>query len=445
MSLPCDQNAPRAPGTPLYDAAGLRALETAAIRALGGDAGILMARAGLAAWHAVLAHWAEAQRIVVVCGPGNNGGDGYVLARHALQAGRGITVCRHAAHAPRTPLARAACDAFVAAGGQVETIGTGLPAADLVVDALFGIGLTRAPDAAAHAVIDAMQTAGAPILALDVPSGLDADRGSAPGIAVRATRTLQFLGAQVGLQTGDGVDHAGACALADLDVPPAARATVPLAARRVAAADLAHWLPPRARNAHKGTSGHVLLVGGDTSKGGAILLAAEAALRSGAGLVSVGTRAAHVAALLTRCPEAMALDADHAPALAALRDRVDVVAIGPGLGQGAWAHGLYAELLAGDTPRVLDADALNLLAQSPMPLPSDTILTPHPGEAARLLDCTSADIQRDRPAAVRRLADASLASWCSRAPAAWSACPAACRGWSPAATPAWQSAAWATR
>ncbi len=392
------------PGTPLYAAAALRALEAAAIAQTGGDAGELMARAGLAAWHTVLAHWPRAQRIAVVCGPGNNGGDGYVLATHMQASGREVRVCRLSAHAPATALARDACAAFVAAGGGVEVIEAQVPAVDLIVDALFGIGLSRALDGQAAALVEAINGARVPVLALDVPSGFDADRGSAPGVAVRATRTVQFLGAHVGLQTGDGPDHAGALSLATLDVPASLHADVAVAARRVDAADLAHWLRPRARNAHKGTSGRVLVVGGDSGKGGSVMLSATAALRSGAGLVTVATRAAHVGALLARCPEAMAVDVASASALAQLLDHVDVIAIGPGLGQGAWGHSLFDEVLGADAALVLDADALNLLAASPLPLPAQTVLTPHPGEAARLLDSTTAEVQRDRPAAVRALA-----------------------------------------
>lgn len=387
----------------MYDAAGLRALEIAAIETLDGDAGILMARAGLAAWHTVLAHWPDTQRIVVVCGPGNNGGDGYVFARHVLVSGRAVRVCRHATHAPRTALAQAAYEAFVASGGQVEEVEAQLPDADLVVDALFGIGLSRAPDAAAIALIEAMHATRAPILALDVPSGLDADRGSAPGAAIRAARTLQYLGPHIGLQTGNGPDHAGVLSGADLDVPAALRSAIAPAARRVDIDDLGQWLRPRARHAHKGSSGHVLLVGGDAGTGGAVLLAAEAALRTGAGLVSVATRGTHIGPLLARCPEAMGVDAHDTAAFTRLLARSDVVAIGPGLGQGAWAHSLQAEVLASTRPLVLDADALNLLAQSPLTLSADTILTPHPGEAARLLGTSSVEIQRDRPAAVRAL------------------------------------------
>ncbi|KLJ00304.1 bifunctional ADP-dependent NAD(P)H-hydrate dehydratase/NAD(P)H-hydrate epimerase [Luteimonas sp. FCS-9] len=406
MSPPCAPNAASLPGTPLYDAAALRAIEAAAIAAEGGDAGALMARAGLAAWCLLQARWPSARRIVVACGPGNNGGDGYVLARHALLAGCDVRVVRLDAHAPRTGIARAACAAYVEAGGQVAAFDGGrLSSADLVVDAVFGIGLSRAPDADAAALIAAIDAAVAPVLALDVPSGLDAGRGSAPGVALHADVTLQFLAVHIGLQTGDGPDHAGDLALDTLGIDPAHVAAAGAGvARRIDAGDLAHWLRPRPRNSHKGASGRVLCVGGDHGMGGAVMLAAEAALRTGAGLVSVATQAAHVAPLLVRCPEAMASRIDNASALAHLLEAADVVALGPGLGRGAWGHGLHDEVLGSGRPLVLDADALNLLAAAPRALPPGTVLTPHPGEAARLLGTATAEIQRDRPAAVRRLA-----------------------------------------
>lgn len=404
MSAPC---ATPLPGSLLYDAAALRMVEAAAL-AQESDATALMQRAGQSGWRTLLAHWPQAQRVVVVCGPGNNGGDGYVLARHAHAAGRAVVAVRLDAHAPRTDAAQAMHAAFEAAGGMVVDFDGALPDADVIVDALFGIGLSRAPDAAAAALIDAINASGAPVLALDLPSGCAGDRGSAEGAAVRATHTLQFLLPQLGLQTGDGPDLAGTLSLDTLGVDVALLPDAPAQARRINAADLGHWLRPRARNAHKGRHGRVLCIGGDHGTGGAVLLAAGAALRSGAGLVEVATQGVHVAPLLARWPEAMVRRTDNVSALAGALDAADVIALGPGLGQGAWGHALFDETLAAacaaSTPLVLDADALNLLALRPRPLPAGTVLTPHPGEAARLLGVDTVAIQHDRPAAVRALA-----------------------------------------
>ena len=165
------------------------------------------------------------------------------------------------------------------------------------------------------------------------------------------------------------------------------------------------WLPPRPRDSHKGDNGHVLCIGGEHGSGGAIALCAQAALRAGAGLVGVATRGAHVPAVLARQPEAMAHAVESADALAPLFARADVVAIGPGLGQGDWSRALLEAALAAGKPLVLDADALNLLAASPRALPAGAILTPHPGEAARLLGSDAATVQSDRAAAVHVLAE----------------------------------------
>ncbi|WP_425480713.1 NAD(P)H-hydrate dehydratase [Luteimonas yindakuii] len=395
-------SAPGASGF-LYVNAALRMLEQAAIEEAGGDGSVLMERAGAAAWRTARRRWPQARRVLVVCGPGNNGGDGYVVARHALQAGCEVRVRHAPQHAPSSVLAQRAAQAFMAAGGVVGVADGALPLCDLVVDAVFGIGLARAPDDGVTALLDAINALAAPVLALDVPSGVDAGSGDVHGAAVRATVTLQFLGAHLGLQTGPALDHAGERLLDTLDVSPAVLAGVRADAQWFAVAALTGWFPPRARDSHKGNAGHVLCVGGDHGKGGAVLLAAEAALRCGAGLVSVATRAMHVGPMLARRPEAMPHVVDDASALQPLLDAATVVALGPGLGTAGWGESLYTSALAGQHALVFDADALNLLACRGDRLPAETILTPHPGEAARLLGCDVARVQRDRHAAVQAL------------------------------------------
>jgi hydroxyethylthiazole kinase-like uncharacterized protein yjeF len=388
----------------LFDTAAARRIDAQATAALGGDGYVLMQRAGQAAWQCALQYWPQARRVVVVCGPGNNGGDGYVLARLARQSGRHVWVLHLPGHAPRTPLAQRACTDYLAIGGQVELSSDCLREADLVVDALFGIGLDRAPDAEAADLIAAVDAAGAPVLALDVPSGVDAASGAVPGAAVHAARVLQFIVPHRGLHTGAALEHAGQRLLAGLDVPAAAFDGIEPAASRWSDALLPAQLPPRRIDTHKGESGHVLCVGGNHGSGGAVMLCAEAALRSGAGLASVATRAVHLSPLLARCPEAMVHAVEDAFDLAPLLARAGVVALGPGLGQDDWARRLWAAALECGKPLVVDADALNLLAQQPRPL-AQAVLTPHPGEAARLLDVDTATIQRDRFAAAQAMAE----------------------------------------
>jgi NAD(P)H-hydrate epimerase len=388
---------------PLYAPDQLRELEARGIASCGGDAFALMARAGLAAWQCVLKHWPHVRRIEVICGPGNNGGDGYVLARHALSSGIGVQVLRLEAHAPRTPLARQAHDAFIAEGGQVACFDGELGDAGLLVDAVFGIGLSRVPDDSVSALIDAMNRHPAPVLALDVPSGIDARSGDAPGAAVVADRSLQFIARHRGLRTGAALDHAGDLQLASLDLPESVFDGIAPAAFALRTDALPGFFHLRPRDSHKGRNGHVLCIGGDHGSGGAILLAGEAALRSGAGLLSVATRAAHVSALLARRPEAMAHAVDDVAQLAPLLARASVVAIGPGLGQGEWGRSLLDLVLADDARRVVDADALNLLASSGQRLRPVDVATPHPAEAARLLGVSTRELQRDRFAAAQAL------------------------------------------
>lgn len=390
-------------GTPLYDSAALRAVEARAA-AQSGSAFTLMARAGQAAWRELLARWPEVQRIVVVCGPGNNGGDGYELARYAHQSGRDARVLRIDAHAPRTAPARQACEAYRAAGGRIKAFSDGFGRAELIVDALFGIGLSREPDADAAPLIDAINASGLPVFALDVPSGLDADRGGAPGRVVDATCTLQFLAPHVGMYTGVAPRVRGVLSVAALDAADGL-ADAPVAALRLDPRDLQGWIAPRARDAHKGSSGRVLCVGGDLGTGGAVMLAADAALRTGAGLVSVATRAEHVPAVLARRPEVMARAIAEGAQLLPLLAASDVVAFGPGLGTAAWGEALYERVLESAPALVLDADALNLLARRTRVLPAGTVLTPHPGEAARLLGFSVAEVQANRYAAARLLSE----------------------------------------
>ena len=394
------------PATPLYDNTALRVLESRATRLLGGDAFELMRRAGRTAWRHALRNWPQAQRILVVCGPGNNGGDGYVLAKHALDSGRDARVVHLEAHAPRSEQARRAFEEYRSRGGRTEVFGGALPAADLVVDALFGIGFAHAHEPAAQGLIEAMRRHPAPCLALDVPSGVDAATGAVPGPAVMATRTLEFIAPKPGLATGAAVQHAGLVELLDLDVPGGAYEGIAPRAELVSSDQLRGWLRPRPRDAHKGMFGRVLCIGGDHGGGGAIAMCGDAALRCGAGLVEVLTREAHVPPMLARRPELMVRAVERAEDLVAPLQRADVVALGPGLGQELWGRVLFKAAMAAGKPLVLDADGLNLLAaRKTAGALQDAILTPHPGEAARLLSISTAEVQADRFGAARALAE----------------------------------------
>ncbi len=389
----------------LYRGAAVRAAEQVAMSRFGLDEDDLMARAGLCAWRVLLDRWPQAQRIGIVCGPGNNGGDGYVLAELARSSGRHVQVMR-LSHEVKAGAAKRAADAFLQAGGEaaIFVADDDLPQADVWIDALFGIGLTRALEGAAADVVAALNHQGSPVLALDVPSGVDADSGHHHGLAVRANVTLSFIAGKPGLYTGRGRAAAGEVLIDTLgladhvfdDLEPAARIARPDA--------LSLWLKPRERNAHKGHFGSVLCIGGDHGFGGAIALCAEATHRVGAGLVSAATRAEHISMLLTRRPECMARAVGDVDALQPLLDKASVVAIGPGLGNSEWSAAMFYAALETAKPRVLDADALNALARRDALALGDTVLTPHPGEAARLLGCDVAEIERNRIVAARKLA-----------------------------------------
>ena len=389
--------------TALYTVAQVRAFDRAAIDAHGIAGYELMQRAAAAAFAGLCKRWPQARRIVVLCGSGNNGGDGYVLARLALAAG--FDVCAVAAEPVRgAGDAARAHAAWTDAGGRTTGPGGAPPDADVYVDALFGTGLTRAPEGAALDLITQVNGAQRPTFALDVPSGVDADTGNVPGGAIRAAATITFVARKRGLFTGAARGHCGDVALDDLAIPAAVFGSTSADARLLDADSIAAALPPRAADAHKGNFGHVLAIGGDHGLGGAIRLAGEAALRVGAGLVSVATRAEHVVALNAARPELMASGVGGPQELETLLQRASVVALGPGLGQRAWGHALWRTAIAAGRPVVLDADGLNLLARDPLSLPANTVLTPHPGEAARLLDCDTVKIAADRFAAARELA-----------------------------------------
>lgn len=391
----------------LHTAEQTRALD-AAIIAAGTPGIVLMKRAARAALDVLLAHWPEPAAITVFCGGGNNGGDGYLLA--ALAAERGIAVQVFALAEPDTLSgdARRACEYARQAGVPVEPWQPGavLPATGVIVDALLGTGSHGAPRGAFAAAIDSINSSGLPVLAIDIPSGLCANTGCAPGTAVCAGVTVTFIALKRGLFTADAPDLTGAIEYASLDADPA----LPQADSGCELLDLASLqascLPPRPRTAHKGLFGHVMVIGGDHGMGGAVAMAAEAAARSGSGLTSAATRPEHVAAILARRPEIMVSGVTSGQALEPLLARPSVLVVGPGLGRRAWGEQMLQQATLCGLPLVLDADALNILADSRVVREArreQWILTPHPAEAARLLSCSTAEIQADRFAAVQAL------------------------------------------
>ena len=404
---------------PLYRARDVRELDRLAIET-GGIAGTeLMERAGAESFRVLRERWPAARRVAVVAGSGNNGGDGFVVARLAGEDGLSVSVDLAGDEARIAGDARTAYRRMLDTGPGAITVRSmaegGLGDADVIVDALFGTGLARAVSGAGAEAVRAMNDAAAPVLALDVPSGVDADTGRVLGCAVRAAVTVCFIGLKQGLFTREGRERAGGIVYRDLGVPPCVRSKVEASARRVAYEDCAGLLGSRPGDAHKGRFGHVLVVGGDHGFAGAARLAGEAAGRTGAGLVSVATRPGHVPALVASQPEMMVHGIESPGDLDALLDRATVIAVGPGLGRGGWGASLLERVVAAGRALVVDADAINLLADGTVPWPEAgaraIVYTPHAGEAGRVLGESASVLESDRFSTARALAGTHPGTW----------------------------------
>jgi len=379
----------------LYRAAQTRALDRLAIEEHGIPGIELMTRAGDALFQSLQNHWPEARSLAVFCGAGNNGGDGYIVARLALAAGYQVTV--YAVSDPELLKgdARTAWQQFVDAGGVALTYSAGLVIeVEIIVDALLGTGLDRQvtghyADAIAH-----INANSAKVLAVDIPSGLHADTGNVLGDAVIADVTVTFIGLKQGLFTGLAADFCGEIEFDSLTVPEAIFEQIQASATRV----IYQPMQARKRCEHKGHNGHVLIVGGDKGFSGAARLAGEAALRVGSGLVSIATHPEHAGLMNINRPELMCHGVESVEQLLPLLAKATVIVLGPGLGQGDWGRALFNAVICSDKPLVVDADGLNLLASSPSHH-TNRVLTPHPGEAARLLNYSTAGVQQDRFAA----------------------------------------------
>jgi NAD(P)H-hydrate epimerase len=293
---------------------------------------------------------------------------------------------------------------FVSEGGIVEPWAGELDAdADLLIDAILGSGLARELSGKYADAVAAINRHRADVHAMDIATGIHGDTGAVMGSAVIAGLTTTFVALKAGLFLGSGRDYCGEITFSDLEIDVDGRAGIEPVFRRMDNAQLATLLPPRARGAHKGDYGHVLVVGGGPGMPGAAQLCGEAALRAGAGRVSVATHPAHAALISAARPELMSHAVSSREELSELIDKADVIAFGPGLGCSDWARALFAEIAASGKPAVWDADALNLLALTPSSI-GNRIITPHPGEAATLLGVDSAEVQADRPGALASLA-----------------------------------------
>jgi len=380
----------------VYTAALISELECHVVEQSGIAGEKLMEKAGRVAFETLLLKWPQAKKLIVLCGSGNNGGDGYVLARLAHEANLQVNIMYMQAAAKLRGDAKTAAEKCVAANVSMQALQAAeLNNADVIVDGLLGTGLDRHLNEFWQGLIEDINSFPAPVLSLDIPSGLHADSGSAMPVAVKADVTVTFVGLKQGLLTAYGPNYCGDIVFSDLDIGKDHYEQFPASAQRIDLKRLRPLLGKREPSAHKGDCGHVLIVGGDYGYAGAVRMSGEAAMRVGAGLVTIATRPEHALNIPLARPELMTAAVQGAKDLNALLDRASVVVIGPGLGQSAWALELLAKILQSRLSVIMDADALNLLAIEPSKS-HRWVLTPHPGEAARLLACSTKQIQSDR-------------------------------------------------
>lgn len=364
----------------------------------------LVERAGSAAFQCLVKHCVErggiqSKTVLILVGSGNNGADALVCARLLLEAG--ISVCVMLLKTTGSDEFEQALTAYLNQGGTVQSVKTeDILQAEVIVDGLLGTGVQGSVREETAELIHAVNQSTAWVLSLDLPSGIIADTGTVAGVAVMADVTLCFGGIKQGLLTSKARHHSGFIEFADLGLTPFFRDCNAL---RVGREMLKDYFAARARDSHKGQSGKVTLIGGDIGMAGAIRLASEACLRAGAGLVTVISRPEHQLTVNVSRPELMFWGCDLVDMEVYLRlGWAQVIVLGPGLGKHDWGYNLFKAVGLSDKPCVLDADALNLLSNEPR-RQTNWVLTPHPGEAARLLGCSVAEIEQDRFAAVRAM------------------------------------------
>ncbi|MDH5517545.1 MAG: NAD(P)H-hydrate dehydratase [Gammaproteobacteria bacterium] len=363
----------------------------------------LMQRAANAVFEFSQLQFPQAHSILVLTGAGNNAGDGYLFAKQAISQGRDVMVYSLTDPDKLKGDARQAYLDWLEAGGELaDDIDSAAYHADLIIDAILGTGLQRELSQSWIAIIEQINELETPVVAVDVPSGLNADTGAVYGAAIVADFTVCFIGLKKGLFTGLARNHCGEIIFNNLHIPSSVYQQIDEEAHLLSDEELSSQVLPRPACTHKGQTGHVLIVGGNHGMSGAVILAAQSALRSGAGRVTVITRPQHVAAVVSVQPEIMVYGTDEAVIPDELLNRVSVIAIGPGLGRDDWAKQLLEQVLHLEHHKIFDADALYHLPEHAADL-SDAVITPHPGEAAWLLDSTVAAIENDRFLAIKQL------------------------------------------
>ncbi len=364
----------------------------------------LMRKAGAAVFELVEKHFVAPATICILAGKGNNAGDGFVVAELAAQAGWQVTVATMPGCDKWQGDAEQARQSALKHNIQLsEAADLAIEQYDIVIDAILGTGINQPLKSDWQKIVHSVNKCAKQIISIDIPSGLNAKTGCIMGASIKAEHTVTFIGLKSGLLTADAADQVGLLHFAGLGVDQYFNEQNHAYYRLSQANELKGYFGKRKRNSHKGAFGHILCIGGDKGMSGAIRLSAEAALRAGAGLVSVITHPDNVLAVSMTRPELMVLGVNGINQ--DLKDKVaaaDVIVIGPGLGKTGWANGLMQFIIEQDTPKVIDADGLNWLAQHPLKQ-KNWVLTPHPKEASRLISQSPHHVQHDRYAAATEL------------------------------------------
>ncbi len=400
----------------LYSAQAVREMDRIAIEDHNIDGFELMTKAARFSFHSLIKQWPDTQNLIILCGSGNNAGDGYIVAALAKKRSWNVNVFFASSPEKLTGAALQAYQECIRSKVNCESFN--LDRFDklcksrnlVIVDALLGTGLNSDVKGIYADMIGAANLVNIPKMAIDIPSGLSANTGQVLGVALEADLTASFIGLKLGLFTGSGRQYSGKIVFSQLDLEDNFFEHIEAAANILDLDILLRALPMRQRNAHKGSCGHTMIIGGDIAYGGAVILAAMASTRMGSGLTTVLTQEAHRSALLTSIPEAMVFCSQSMQDIEQILTKANVIIIGPGLGKSAWSEKLLLAAINSGKPLVIDADALNILSNQFLSASefelfklNNHVFTPHPGEAARMLQLSSEEVQFDRLNTVKAL------------------------------------------
>jgi len=384
---------------PLYTVKQIKKIEKIARKKGGVSSFEMMQQAAVSILIAVKEHYTTAQKITILCGSGNNAGEGYLFAQLAINLGYQIQIVCLSENTKslETQIAKERIQGITSIK-RTNNLSALKEPCDLFIDALLGIGLSRPLTRKYLKAVSIVNKNLSPVLSLDIPSGLNADTGQMMGnTAIKADKTITFIGHKTGMLTGNSSDYTGEIILANLGLETHISKIKP-STHLIQSIQLS----PRLRTAHKGHFGHALIIGGNNHYAGAAQLAAISAVRTGAGLVSLATKKPYSKTAHIYHPEIMGYPIQTKKELKLIIEKASVLIVGPGLGQSKWSKTLWESIKDINKPKIVDADALNLLAKDPYY--SDTwILTPHPGEAARLLNCTTSTILENRYESIKKI------------------------------------------